>query len=117
CQLLLGSQEHSTAIPRNNHSPDMIEMSGFICGCVSCVFYRFPQLHKNMSGRSTEGTFFLLFALAVIGNCTWGLSLVLKMPKPKPSRALSSVHHLSWLVGSFAVLFLDIFASFSCYSQ
>ncbi|NXD99265.1 LAAT1 protein, partial [Chaetorhynchus papuensis] len=91
CQLLLGNQEHSPAIPRNNNSPDMIEMSGFICGCVSCVFYlgsRFPQLHKNFQRRCTEGTFFLLFALAMMGNCTCGLSLVLKMPKPKSSRAL-----------------------------
>lgn len=30
----------------------MIEMSGFICGYISCVFYlgsRFPQLYKNVS--------------------------------------------------------------------
>ncbi|NWV90949.1 LAAT1 protein, partial [Machaerirhynchus nigripectus] len=108
CQLLLGNQEHSTAIPRNNNSPDMIEMSGFICGCVSCGFYlgsRFPQLPKNLS------SFFLLFALAMVGNCTCGLSLVLKMPKPKPSRALCFVHHPSWLGGSLALLFLDIFVS------
>ncbi|NWW56546.1 LAAT1 protein, partial [Ifrita kowaldi] len=114
CQLLLGNREHSAAIPRNNNSPDMIEMSGFICGCVSCVFYlgsRFPQLHKNVSGRCTEGTFVLLFALAMMGNFTCGLNLVLKMPKPESSQALCFVHHLSWLVGSFGVLFLDIFLS------
>ncbi|NXA60756.1 LAAT1 protein, partial [Mohoua ochrocephala] len=121
CQLLLGNQEHSTAIPRNNHSPDMIEMSGFICGWGSRVFYlgsRFPPLQKNLRGfwhlfqrSSTEGTFFLLFALAMTGNCTCGPSLVLKMPKPESSQALCFVHHLSWLVGSFGVLFLDIFVS------
>ncbi|NXS22745.1 LAAT1 protein, partial [Mystacornis crossleyi] len=113
-QLLLGNQELSTAMPRNNHSPDMIEMSGFICGRVCGVFYlgsRFPQLHENFQRRSTEGTFVLLFALAMVGNCTCGLSLVLKMPKSKPSRALCFLHHLSWLVGSFGVLFLDIFVS------
>jgi len=30
----------------------MIEMSGFVCGYISCVFYlgsRFPQLYKNVS--------------------------------------------------------------------
>ncbi|XP_068880479.1 lysosomal amino acid transporter 1 homolog [Aphelocoma coerulescens] len=38
CQLLLRNQERSPAILRNNDSPDMIEMSGFICGmCVLCV--------------------------------------------------------------------------------
>ncbi|NXH35129.1 LAAT1 protein, partial [Myiagra hebetior] len=114
CQLLLGNEEHSPAILRNNNSPDMIEMSGFICGCVPCVFYlssTFPQLHKNFQKRCTEGTFFLLFALARMGNCTYGLTLVLKMPKPKSSWTLCFFHHFSWLVGSFGVLFLDIFVS------
>jgi len=34
------------------NSLDMIEMSGFVCGYISCVFYlgsRFPQLYKNVS--------------------------------------------------------------------
>ncbi|NWI07173.1 LAAT1 protein, partial [Tichodroma muraria] len=111
CQLLLRNQQHSPAIPRNNNSPDLIEMPGFICGCVSCVFLgsRFPQLHKNV--RCTEGTSYLLFASAMMGNCTCGLSLVLKMPKPKSSQVLCFVHHLPWLIGTFGVLFLDIFVS------
>ncbi|NXR62933.1 LAAT1 protein, partial [Rhadina sibilatrix] len=92
-------------------SPDLIEMPGFICASVSWVFLgsRFPQLHKNLQRGCTEGTSYLLFALAMMGNCTCGLSLVLKMPKPKFSWVLCFVHHLSWLIGSFGVLFLDIF--------
>ncbi|NXE24916.1 LAAT1 protein, partial [Ardeotis kori] len=114
CQLLLRNQHQSTVIKRNNNSLDMIEMSGFICGYISCVFYlgsRFPQLYKNFRRRSTEGTSYLLFALAMMGNCTYGLSLVLKMPAMQSFRALYFLHHLPWLIGSFGVLFLDIFVS------
>ncbi|NWW32687.1 LAAT1 protein, partial [Panurus biarmicus] len=109
CQLLLRNQQHSPAIPRNNSSPDLIEMPGFIW--VSCVFLgsTFPRLHKNL--RCTEGTFYLLFALARMGNCTCGLSLVLKMPKPKSCRVLCLVLHLPCLTGSFGVLFLEVFVS------
>ncbi|NWX34666.1 LAAT1 protein, partial [Notiomystis cincta] len=114
CQLLLRNLEHSPAIPRNNNSPDLIEMSAFICGCVSCEFdlgSRFPQLHKNLQRRSTEGTSYLLSALAMMGNCPCGLSLVLKMPNPKSSWVLCFVHHLPWLTGTFGLLLLDIFLS------
>ncbi|NWU63825.1 LAAT1 protein, partial [Pterocles burchelli] len=114
CLLLLRNQDWSTGIKRNNNSLDMIEMSGFICGYVSCVFYlgsRFPQLYKNFQRKSTEGTSYLLFALAMMGNCTYGLSLVLKMPATESSRALYFSHHLPWLIGSFGVLFIDIFVS------
>ncbi|KFW06197.1 Lysosomal amino acid transporter 1, partial [Eurypyga helias] len=114
CQLLLRNQDRSTVIERSNDSLDMIEMSGFICGYISCVFYlgsRFPQLYKNFRRRSTEGTSYLLFALAMMGNSTYGLSLVLKMPATESSRALYFLHHLPWLIGSFGVLFLDVFVT------
>ncbi|NWZ94560.1 LAAT1 protein, partial [Nesospiza acunhae] len=113
CQLLLGNQQHRPAIPRNNSSPDLTEMPGFICGCGSCVVLgsRFPQLCKNLQRRCTESTFYLLFALAMMGNCTCGLSLVLKMPKPEFSWALCFVHHIPWLIGSFGVLFPDTLVS------
>ncbi|KFO92720.1 Lysosomal amino acid transporter 1, partial [Buceros rhinoceros silvestris] len=114
CQLLLRHRNQSTVIEGNNRSLDMIEVSGFICGYISCVFYlgsRFPQLYKNFRRRSTEGTSYLLFALAMVGNCTYGLSLVLKMPATESFRALYFLHHLPWLIGSFGVLFLDILVS------
>ncbi|XP_009908316.1 lysosomal amino acid transporter 1 homolog isoform X1 [Dryobates pubescens] len=113
-QLLVRSQGQSTVSKRSNSSLDMIEMSGFICGYISCVFYlgsRFPQLYKNFQRRSTAGTSYLLFALAMMGNCTYGLSLVLKMPATKSFQALYFLHHLPWLIGSFGVLLLDVFVT------
>ncbi|KAH0624106.1 hypothetical protein JD844_007485 [Phrynosoma platyrhinos] len=110
-QLLLRSQVQNI-FRKNERSRDIIEMSGFICGYVSCVFYlgsRIPQLYKNFQRRSTEGTSYLLFALAMMGNCTYGLSLVLKMPATKYLICFYFWHHLPWLIGSFGVLFLDIF--------
>ncbi|XP_035422366.1 lysosomal amino acid transporter 1 homolog isoform X2 [Cygnus olor] len=79
CQLLIRNQDQSSVLERSN-------------------FRR----------RSTEGTSYLLFALAMLGNCTYGLSLVLKMPATKSFQALYFLHHLPWLIGSFGVLFLDI---------
>ncbi|NXP46321.1 LAAT1 protein, partial [Heliornis fulica] len=114
CQLLLRGHDQSTVIEGNNHPLDVVEMSGFVCGYVSCVFYlgsRFPQLYKNFQRRSTEGTSYLLFALAMMGNCTYGLSLLLKMPSTASFQATYLLHHLPWLLGSFGVLFLDIFVS------
>ncbi|NXL89884.1 LAAT1 protein, partial [Alectura lathami] len=114
CQLVMRSPDQSSGMGGSNHALDMIEMSGFICGYVSCVFYlgsRFPQLYKNFRRRSTEGTSYLLFALAMLGNCTYGLSLLFKMPAAVSSRAPYILHHLPWLVGSFGVLLLDVFVS------
>ncbi|NXG79729.1 LAAT1 protein, partial [Baryphthengus martii] len=88
---------------------DMIEMPGFVCGYISCVFYlgsRFPLLYKNVS---REGTTYLLFALVMGGNSTYRLSLVLKTPDTESF--LYFLHHLPWLIGSFGVLFRDIFAT------
>ncbi|XP_021251673.1 putative uncharacterized protein PQLC2L isoform X4 [Numida meleagris] len=122
CQLLIRNQDQSSVMERSNNSLDMIEMSGFVCGYISCVFYlgsRFPQLYKNFQRKSTEGTSYLLFALAMLGNCTYGLSLVLKMPTTESFRALYFLHHLPWLLGSFGVLLLDVFVTvqFLLYGQ
>ncbi|NXU48001.1 LAAT1 protein, partial [Turnix velox] len=115
CQLLLKTQDQRREIERSKGSLDVTEMSGFICGYISSVFYlgsRFPQLYKNFRRRSTEGTSYLLFALAMMGNCTYGMSLILKMPPNRSFQTLYFLHHLPWLIGSFGVLFLDFFVSF-----
>ncbi|NWU97922.1 LAAT1 protein, partial [Upupa epops] len=114
CQLFLRNEDQSTVIKRSPSSLDVMEVSGFICGYISCAFYlgsRFPQLYKNFRRKSTDGTSYTLFALAMVGNCTYGLSLVFKMPTAKSLWTLYFLHHLPWLIGSFGVLFLDGFVS------
>ncbi|KAF7242572.1 hypothetical protein EYD10_11079 [Varanus komodoensis] len=136
-QLLLGKQAQATLLGTSEKSHGMMEMSGFICGYISCAFYlgsRIPQLYKNVScylflttvifsipytfqRRSTEGTSYLLFALAMMGNCTYGLSIVLKMPSTQYLMGLYFWHHLPWLIGSFGVLFLDILLNIQITAQ
>lgn len=109
CQLFFGV-EHGLELNADQKSLGISEMSGFICGYISSAFYlgsRFPQLHKNCQRKSTEGTSYMLFALAMMGNCTYGLSLLLKLPTISHRKELYLVHHLPWLIGCYGVLFLD----------
>ncbi|XP_075058152.1 lysosomal amino acid transporter 1 homolog [Mixophyes fleayi] len=111
-QLLLKDLEWNAGLELNSNTIGITEMSGFICGYVSSVFYlgsRFPQLHKNFQRKSTEGTSYMLFALAMLGNFTYGLSLVLKLPAVTHNKNQYILHHLPWLIGSFGVLVLDFF--------
>ncbi|XP_069474546.1 lysosomal amino acid transporter 1 homolog [Ambystoma mexicanum] len=115
-------EEHSAELNSDLESLGIGEMSGFICGYISSVFYlgsRFPQLYKNFQRKSTEGTSYMLFALAMMGNCTYGLSLVLKLPAIRHYKSLYVIHHLPWLIGSFGVLLLDfcITAQFILYRK
>ncbi|XP_023648427.1 lysosomal amino acid transporter 1 homolog isoform X1 [Paramormyrops kingsleyae] len=96
---------------KTSHS---LEMSGYACGYLSSVFYlssRIPQIHKNYKRQSTEGTSYLLFALAMMGNCTYGLSLIVVLPALKRSKSTFILNHLAWLIGSLGVLLLDLFIS------
>ncbi|XP_006002213.1 lysosomal amino acid transporter 1 homolog [Latimeria chalumnae] len=109
---ILKTPGQNTESLTNKNTLDLLEMSGYICGYVSCMFYlasRFPQLYKNFQRKSTEGTSYLLFVLAMMGNGTYGLSLVIKVPGINEPRNTYILHHLAWLIGSFGVLLLDIF--------
>ncbi|CAL8373024.1 lysosomal amino acid transporter 1 homolog isoform X2 [Gadus morhua] len=91
-----------------------MEMSGYVCGYLASIFYlssRFPQLHKNFRRHSTEGTSYLLFALAMMGNGTYGLSVIVVLPALKGSRRAFLLKHLPWLIGSLGVLVLDFFVT------
>ncbi|XP_015216402.1 lysosomal amino acid transporter 1 homolog [Lepisosteus oculatus] len=96
------------------NSTNVLEISGYAFGYLSSVFYlasRFPQLYKNFKRQSTEGTSYLLFALAMMGNGTYGLSLIVMLPALKGSEGVFILNHLAWLIGSLGVLFLDFFIS------
>ncbi|XP_029571761.1 lysosomal amino acid transporter 1 homolog isoform X1 [Salmo trutta] len=91
-----------------------VEISGYACGYMASIFYlssRFPQLYKNFKRQSTEGTSYMLFALAMVGNGTYGLSVIVVLPALAGSKQTFILKHLAWLIGSLGVLLLDFFVT------
>uniref|UniRef100_A0A8B9FYN1 Lysosomal amino acid transporter 1 homolog n=1 Tax=Amazona collaria TaxID=241587 RepID=A0A8B9FYN1_9PSIT len=91
------------------------EIIGFTIGSVSSVLYlcsRVPQIYTNYKRKSTIGISYSLFALVMLGNSLYGLSVLLKNPEPGQSEGDYVLHHLPWLVGSLGVLSLDVVISF-----
>lgn len=86
------------------------EIIGFAIGSVSSVLYllsRLPQIRTNFLRQSTQGVSYSLFALVMLGNTLYGLSVLLKNPEEGESEGSYLLHHLPWLVGSLGVLLLD----------
>ncbi|KAM6218629.1 lysosomal amino acid transporter 1 homolog [Rhynchocyon petersi] len=86
------------------------EIVGFVIGSVSSVLYllsRLPQIRTNFLRKSTQGISYSLFALVMLGNLLYGLSVLLKNPEVGQSEGSYLLHHLPWLVGSLGVLLLD----------
>ncbi|XP_016390018.1 lysosomal amino acid transporter 1 homolog [Sinocyclocheilus rhinocerous] len=101
---------------------DTKEIIGFVIGSISSVLYlcsRLPQMYTNFRRKSTEGVSFFLFALVILGNTTYGISVLLKNPDPGQGEASYILHHLPWLIGSLGTLSLDIIISvqFMMYSK
>ncbi|XP_074970346.1 lysosomal amino acid transporter 1 homolog isoform X1 [Phalacrocorax aristotelis] len=91
------------------------EVIGFTIGSISSVLYlcsRVPQIYTNYKRKSTIGVSYSLFALVMLGNLLYGLSVLLKNPEPGQSEGNYVLHHLPWLVGSLGVLSLDVVISF-----
>ncbi|XP_068605910.1 lysosomal amino acid transporter 1 homolog [Brachionichthys hirsutus] len=91
-----------------------VEIAGFCIGSVSSMLYlcsRVPQMYTNFKRKSTEGVSFFLFALVILGNTTYGLSVLLKNPDDGQGEISYVVHHLPWLIGSLGTLTLDLFIS------
>ncbi|KAM4566863.1 lysosomal amino acid transporter 1 homolog isoform 2-T2 [Odontesthes bonariensis] len=105
--------DNSTTLdPQSTATSQSVEITGYVCGYLASVFYlcsRFPQLYKNFQRQSTEGTSYLLFVLAMMGNGTYGLSVILVLPALRGSKQNFIIKHLAWLVGSLGVLVLDFF--------
>lgn len=98
------------------------EIIGFTIGSVSSVLYlcsRLPQIFKNFQRKSTEGVSFFLFALVILGNTTYGISVLVKNPERGQGETSYMVHHLPWLIGSLGTLSLDLVISlqFLMYSK
>ena len=60
--------------------------------------------------QSTDGLSVLMFILAVFGNLTYGLSILVRQLD-----ASYVLKHLPWLIGSLGVIFLDLSVSFTPY--
>nr|XP_046220257.1 lysosomal amino acid transporter 1 homolog [Oncorhynchus gorbuscha] len=90
------------------------EIIGYIIGSISSVLYlcsRLPQMHINYTRKSTEGVSYFLFALVILGNTMYGLSVLLKNPEQGQGEGSYIIHHLPWLVGSLGTLSLDLLIS------
>uniref|UniRef100_A0A8I5Y800 Solute carrier family 66 member 1 n=1 Tax=Rattus norvegicus TaxID=10116 RepID=A0A8I5Y800_RAT len=90
------------------------EVVGFVIGSASSVLYllsRLPQIRTNFVRQSTQGISYSLFALVMLGNTLYGLSVLLKNPEVGQSEGSYLLHHLPWLVGSLGVLLLDTIIS------
>ncbi|TRY82429.1 hypothetical protein DNTS_007882 [Danionella cerebrum] len=98
------------------------EIIGFTIGSISSVLYlcsRLPQIYTNFQRKSTEGVSFFLFALVILGNTTYGISVLVKSPDPGQGETSYIIHHLPWLIGSLGTLALDLIISvqFMMYSK
>ncbi|XP_041424245.1 solute carrier family 66 member 1 L homeolog isoform X1 [Xenopus laevis] len=84
---------------------------GFACGLMSTLSYlisRLPQIYTNFKRKSTEGLAPTLFLLVIVGNVTYGASVLLKNPESDQSEGTYVVRHLPWLTGSLGAVFLDL---------
>ncbi|XP_050787307.1 lysosomal amino acid transporter 1 homolog [Gopherus flavomarginatus] len=91
------------------------EIIGFTVGSISSLLYLFsrvPQIYTNFKRKSTEGVSYCLFALVMLGNSLYGVSVLLKNPDPRQAEGNYIIHHLPWLIGSLGVLSLDVIISF-----
>ncbi|XP_028308232.1 lysosomal amino acid transporter 1 homolog isoform X2 [Gouania willdenowi] len=90
------------------------EIIGFCIGSISSVLYlfsRLPQMYTNFKRKSTEGVSYFLFALVILGNTTYGLSVLLKEPDKDQAEGSYLIHHLPWLIGSLGTLTFDLIIS------
>jgi hypothetical protein len=131
---------------KSDPEPLTLDPLGQFFGYLCAVFYlgsRVPQLLLNYRRKSTDGVSLLFFLFACIGNLTYVLSIMAYSPvcqgtvsaennlsdfshrhrphcRPGEAAALYGRYvlvNLSWLVGSFGTLLLDmaIFVQFFLY--
>ncbi|KAL4886341.1 PQ loop repeat-domain-containing protein [Aspergillus karnatakaensis] len=107
---------------------------GQVFGYLCAVLYlgsRLPQILLNYKRKSTDGVSLLFFLFACIGNLTYVLSILAYSPVCEHGRRhcqgfeVGRIYgryilvNLSWLIGSFGTLFLDmvIFIQFFLYQD
>ncbi|KKK12352.1 hypothetical protein P175DRAFT_0516597 [Aspergillus ochraceoroseus IBT 24754] len=127
------SPKHKTKHPSHSDSELVFDPLGQVFGYLCAALYlgsRLPQILLNYRRKSTEGVSLLFFLFACIGNLTYVLSILAYSPICKKGRRckdgeLTAIYgkyilvNLSWLIGSFGTLFLDmcIFIQFFLYQD
>jgi solute carrier family 66 (lysosomal lysine-arginine transporter), member 1 len=79
---------------------------GIAIGWGSGVIYmssRIPQIYKNFKRKSVEGLSPLMFIAAILGNATYGISLLTRLPITSEY----IVAKLPFLLGSLGTMFFD----------
>ncbi|KAL4915601.1 PQ loop repeat-domain-containing protein [Aspergillus aurantiobrunneus] len=120
------------------HTPDdtnalFFDPLGQVFGYLCAVLYlgsRLPQILLNYKRKSTDGVSLLFFLFACLGNLTYVLSILAYSPVCERVRHCETgelrrlygryiLVNLSWLIGSFGTLFLDmcIFIQFFLYQD
>ncbi|KAL4801570.1 PQ loop repeat-domain-containing protein [Aspergillus unguis] len=122
------NKKHTTKDEADSLNFDLLgQVFGYLCA-VLYLGSRLPQILLNYRRKSTDGVSLLFFLFACIGNLTYVLSILAYSPVCKRPRHCRPgevgelygryiLVNLSWLVGSFGTLFLDmcIFVQFFLY--
>jgi len=96
--------------------PEMVALGAKILGYTSAVCYlgaRIPQIVKNYQEKSCEGLALLFFLLSLMGNLTYGMSILAH------SQEKDYIYtNLPWLIGSLGTMAEDaiIFLQFRMYA-
>ncbi|RJE26051.1 PQ loop repeat protein [Aspergillus sclerotialis] len=133
-----GSKAKHRDQPDGDDTALHFDLLGQVFGYLCAVFYlgsRLPQILLNFRRKSTDGVSLLFFLFACIGNLTYVLSILAYSPTCGPDSGKNESHcrpgdtsalyaryilvNLSWLLGSFGTLLLDmcIFAQFFLYKD
>ncbi|RMD44480.1 hypothetical protein DV735_g650, partial [Chaetothyriales sp. CBS 134920] len=86
-----------------------------VLGYISAVLYlgaRLPQIYKNWKERSCEGLSLLFFVLSLLGNLTYGVSILAHSTERE-----YVIKNTPWLIGSLGTMAEDviIFVQFHLY--
>ena len=90
---------------RAGPSAQWVHTLGMVLGWASSVLYicsRMPQVYRNAVRKSVEGLSWMMFTSAVMGNVTYGSSILLRLRS-----ADDAVEKLPWLIGSLGTLAFD----------
>ncbi|XP_042199614.1 lysosomal amino acid transporter 1 homolog [Callorhinchus milii] len=90
---------------------DTKNICGLAIGSISAVLYlssRIPQILTNFKRKSTEGISCFLFVCVILGNATYGVSVLLMNPDRGQGEGSYILNHLPWLLGSLGTMSLDL---------